>query len=424
VTSPNTHLTRQVFVAGGIPTITYNPRDARHLESEVQSYLDQSGKALSISGPTKSGKTVLVERLLPLDTSIWMHGSDLVSTDTFWDKIVDWLNLYDAVEHGEQGQTQGGSEFGGTIGVPHVASVTGKVSEGSTATQSVKYSRKRAPADVAREALAVVSTPIIVDDFHYVDESVKRDISRAIKSILPLTHVVLMAVPHEAFEAIRAEPDMGGRVWNLSVEPWSEEELLDIAVKGFAALHLRDRDNAVGRKLAQESYGAPFLMQQLCYDLAVSNGVLQTLAIQQMVQAPPDWEDFFRRIANRTEPAVFEKLLKGPNPRGQERIKRELQDGRKTDIYGAVLYALKLLGPKPRIRYQEIVRVLDTELIEPARGQQVTSSLGHMASIAKEARGSGDAALDYKNDELFILDPFLLFYLRYGSWELSDTLAS
>lgn len=41
-----------------------------------------------------------------------------------------------------------------------------------------------------------------------------------------------------------------------------------------------------------------------------------------------------------------------------------------------------------------------------------------MRDIAREARGSGDPALDYKDDELHILDPFLSFYLRYGSWDM------
>jgi len=77
-------LTKNVFVAGSAPRITYNPRDDRHLEREVTLYLDQGpGRALSVSGPTKSGKTVLVERLLPRDEAIWMEGPDLVSVEVF-----------------------------------------------------------------------------------------------------------------------------------------------------------------------------------------------------------------------------------------------------------------------------------------------------------------------------------------------------
>lgn len=41
-----------------------------------------------------------------------------------------------------------------------------------------------------------------------------------------------------------------------------------------------------------------------------------------------------------------------------------------------------------------------------------------MANIAEQERGSGDPALAYKDDELHILDPFLLFFLRHGSWDV------
>lgn len=72
---PTGFLTKNVFVAGRSPDVTYNPRNDWQLEAEVNSYLWQGpGKALSISGPTKSGKTVLVERLLPEHEAIWMQG--------------------------------------------------------------------------------------------------------------------------------------------------------------------------------------------------------------------------------------------------------------------------------------------------------------------------------------------------------------
>jgi len=82
MTEPERLLTKNVFVAGRSPGVTYNPRNDRQLEAEVNSYLSQGpGKALSISGPTKSGKTVLVERLLPEYEAIWMQGSDLGSVE-------------------------------------------------------------------------------------------------------------------------------------------------------------------------------------------------------------------------------------------------------------------------------------------------------------------------------------------------------
>jgi hypothetical protein len=413
-------LTRNVFVAGGIPDVTYNPRDDRRLESEVRAYLDQTGKALSLSGPTKSGKTVLVKRLLPETEAIWMHGSDLTSTEVFWRLIVDWLNLYDEIEVSYQRSAQHGAKVGGSLGVPGAATISGSLGGGAGTSDTSTYTRTRAWADVAREGLRDLGAPIVIDDFHYVPDDVKRDIARAIKSLIPITHVVMIAVPHEAFEAVREEPDMGGRVWHQKIELWSPEELTFIATSGFTALNLVDPDEAVTKKLVDNSFGAPFLMQQLCYDVVTHHKILQT---QQGAPVPlppePDggWAEFFERIASRSTPPVFDHLRRGPKTRGQERVERRFKDGSSTDIYGAVLHAISQSGPKADIPQQDIVRYLAAELTQTARGQEVTNCLNQMSKIAEEMRGAGDPALVYKNDELHVLDPFLLFFLRWGTWE-------
>jgi hypothetical protein len=109
---PRIWKTKEVFVAGDVPTITYNPRDDLHLEQEVRDYRDQPGKALSVSGPSKSGKTVLIERLFPRTSAIWVQGSDLSSVDRLWQRLADGLNAFDQIGiRGEQ--TEGRSAEGG-----------------------------------------------------------------------------------------------------------------------------------------------------------------------------------------------------------------------------------------------------------------------------------------------------------------------
>ncbi|WP_156372841.1 hypothetical protein [Deinococcus sp. Leaf326] len=61
----NKYLLRNVFVAGGEPSLTYNPRENLSLEEKIRDYLEERSRILSISGPTKSGKTVLVRRIIP-----------------------------------------------------------------------------------------------------------------------------------------------------------------------------------------------------------------------------------------------------------------------------------------------------------------------------------------------------------------------
>lgn len=73
-------------------------------------------------------------------------------------------------------------------------------------------------------------------------------------------HVVgdMIAVPHEAFEAVREEPDMAVRVWHLRIDPWSQDELQLIASLGLGALNVGDDGESIGQHLARNSLGRPF----------------------------------------------------------------------------------------------------------------------------------------------------------------------
>jgi UDP-N-acetylmuramate-alanine ligase len=42
---------------------------------------------------------------------------------------------------------------------------------------------------------------LVIDDFHHVPDDAKQALARAIKSVIPFCKVVLIAVPHEAFDA-------------------------------------------------------------------------------------------------------------------------------------------------------------------------------------------------------------------------------
>src|SRR5262249_58556089 len=77
----------------------------------------------------------------------------------------------------------------------------------------------------------------------------------------------------------------------------------------------------------------------------------------------PDWPAFFRRIADGSVRGVFDRLVRGPNPRGQQRIPRVLRDGRSTDIYGAILYGVANIGSRSSIRTSALTRILEDHVV-------------------------------------------------------------
>lgn len=82
-----------VFIPGGIPTVTYNPRARLHLEDKLMESKNNLCKLVVVTGQTKAGKTVLVDRIFPQNCSVWISGGSIESEDDFWGMFIEYLNL-------------------------------------------------------------------------------------------------------------------------------------------------------------------------------------------------------------------------------------------------------------------------------------------------------------------------------------------
>ncbi len=94
-----------VFVPGGFPGHTYNPRLGLELENGVRQVLDNLCKLVTVTGHTKSGKTVLVHQVLPRDEAVWIDGGVIGEEEDFWTTIIGQLELF---QTSETGQSKGG----------------------------------------------------------------------------------------------------------------------------------------------------------------------------------------------------------------------------------------------------------------------------------------------------------------------------
>lgn len=65
----------EVFTPGFFPEHTYVERSGAHLERDLRDGLDTPGQIISLAGPSKSGKTVLVEKVVGRDSLITVQGT-------------------------------------------------------------------------------------------------------------------------------------------------------------------------------------------------------------------------------------------------------------------------------------------------------------------------------------------------------------
>lgn len=425
--------TGDVFVPGKAPTYTYNPRDELQLEKHLNDYLDDGGAILALVGPTKTGKSVLLKRVL--EQPIWIDGQGIKSLDDLWNLVGGVLGVTIEIDVQEQTGTS-------TTASAHADAIFFKGGGDFTASSGSASTRRAvgAVAATVKDSLLTSGRTVVIDDFHFIDRAVQQEIVRALKPLVfDGLRVVFAAISHRRHDVVTAVEDMIGRVDPLEISLWSENELKYIASKGFEELNVVDADGSIGTKLAKMSFGSPHIMQKLCRELVRSvNEIRERQSSPVTLREPDSWEEFFRSQVDEASGRWFTKLLRGPQEKGQKRATWKVK-GNETglDSYGLVLRAIGDSGPKLELTRDEIRAGIEKSVVgKSPESNQVTRALQHMSRIAAkrlEDEQQTEEELDRDTIEfsgvqpvlefiedgpsstLHIADPFFAYYVRWGA---------
>jgi hypothetical protein len=409
----------EVFVPGGFPRYTYNPREQLGLEERLAQSKENLCKLVTVTGQTKSGKTVLARRIFPPEEAVWVDGGTVSEEDDFWQVIVSQLGLFQATQDTTSYEASKGLEasIGGeasAIVAKGSAELSGQASIVRREAQS--GSRSVSSHVAALDGLRRQGVPLIVDDFHYIPREVQGSIVRALKPLifdgLP---VVIIAIPHRRYDALKVEKEMTGRIGPIDIPTWSLDELRFIPRTGFQQLNC-ELPPSLATTLAEEAIGSPHLMQEFCRGLCRTLGIHETGPAMRLEPSERQVQDVFRDVAETIGRPIFEKLARGPRQRA-DRIPRQLKNGKTVDIYQLVLHALASIRPGLiSLEYEQLrAAIRDVSASQVPQLQEVARVLKHMASIAATDQSS-TPVIDFEEEEkkLHITDPFFAFYLRWG----------
>jgi hypothetical protein len=256
--------------------------------------------------------------------------------------------------------------------------------------------------------------PLIIDDFHYLERALQGNIVRALKPLVfDGIPIIVIAIPHRRYDAIKVEKEMTGRIAPIEVENWSQEELLFIPRRGFELLGL-SLDTAIERELSEEALESPHLMQEFCRGISKQLSAGGVAGDGGSVEL--DTTSMFREVAETIGRPIFEKLARGPRSR-TDRVPRMLKSGETVDIYVLVLHALAQLRPALiSLEYEDLRRAIkEVSLANMPQMQEVVRVLKQMSTIASSDSAS-TPVIDFEESEqkLHITDPFFAFYLRWG----------
>ena len=407
----------EVFTPNDLPTFSYVERKTHKFEDRLREAMSVPKMIVSLSGPSKSGKTVLVNKVTEADNLIPLSGATIRSADALWSKVLDWMEL--PYERTETQQTKFSAEAtakaGGGIGIPFVAQ--GKAEAGGAlgtekSTGVTTTFRLSGLPQVIRE-IGKSEFTVFIDDFHYIPKDLQREIGQQIKEAAESgVRIITASVPHRSDDVVRSNPELRGRVAAIDTNYWKEEELEQILYRGFQELNI-DVSPPIMRQLTAKLFGSPQLMQAIGLNFCFENRIKETMAEQNCIDM-----DFvaLRNVLERTSTltdfsSMVNVLDDGPKLRGTERKIFNFVDGSRGDVYRCVLLAMKENPPRLSFPYDEMLTRTASQCSgESPVGSSVAQALTQMDKLAKTVQES--PVIESDEDVLDIVEPYFLFFLR------------
>ena len=342
----NTYKATEVFVPSDFPTLTYVQREEEKLERRVHEAIETPRSPISISGPSKTGKTALVRNIVGDDNLIHVFGSQIEAPGDLWEAILNWMATPSSVTTGSTATETitPNVSTSGTLGIPGVASVTigGGINASTSANSNFSaVQQNRGMAAVARE-IANSGFIVFLDDFHYIARELQEAIGRQIKTGSEAgIRFCIASVPHRSDDVVRSNHELRGRTINIDTSFWTIEDLIKIGRQGFGALNAEIPAEVIQR-FAQESCTSPQIMQALCLQLCFDLRIRETTESPHQVEVSEiDVREALEQASTRADyTSLVKQMHAGPRIRGTERKEFHFIDDTVGDAYRASLLAL------------------------------------------------------------------------------------
>ena len=414
-----------VFTPNDFPTHTYVERGDADLEGALQSALGTPNTVISVSGPSKSGKTVLAEKVIGQENILPISGAEISSGQELWEAILDRLGEPDSVSTQEsQTRTHSGEvQVSAKGGIPLFAEggAQGKYSNAKAKQNGTTSVVGRSGMAQVGRVLAGTKLVVFIDDFHYMDRKVQTEVAKQIRAGSGKgIKFCVASVPHRSDDVVRSNHELRGRTTHIDTNFWSVSDLSKIGVEGFPLLNMKIEKDVIAQ-LAVEACGSPQLMQQICLQVCLFFEVDQMLDQERDFKVGAKEKDRILSISSTHTDysSLLLKLHTGPRIRGTPRASHHLADGSDGDAYRAMLLGLASGEPIADIPYSQLVEKTQAVCVDThPTGQGIAAAAEQMAKAAREMYPE-QRILEWDagagNGTLSIVDPYLLFYIRNSS---------
>jgi hypothetical protein len=412
----------EVFTPNDTPLHTYVQRKNSNFEDEIRKAFQIPKMILSVSGPSKSGKTVLVEKAIGRDNIIKISGIQIDSPDKIWELALSWIGapLSRSTATASTDSSQKSANLGVRGKIPLVGEITsgGGVQSASSNTVTDTNIFKMGGMKQVADEIANSDFVLFVDDFHYIKRELQNEVAKQLKAGAEQgIRICVASVPHRSDDVVRANSELRGRVMGIDVGYWQIEELIEIGLNGFRSLNFII-DGNITEQFAIESCGSPQLMQSICLQFCFTHGRTNKFLIEEHVDASNiDIDRVLQAAAAQCDySSLLDQMHRGPKSRGQERKEFSFVDGSRGDVYRCVLLAIKSDPATLIFPYAELTdRIQRVCIDESPIGSSYSQACQQISSFAL-AMYPEQRIIEWDEDNvtevLNIVDPYFMFYIR------------
>lgn len=396
----------EVFTPQSYPEETYIERKSESgftYEKRLQIALKNKGSLISVTGPSKTGKTMLCEKLIPYEHRVLMTGKEFDEGIDFWSAIAKKIkmSMYGEFEENKE--------------------ITNDLNTKGSTVKKVFVTHKD---DIVKYFLDN-NKVLILDDFHYASAENQQAAAYYLKDVIRFGFkAIIISLPHRSDTTIRLNPDLSGRVDCIELEPWDNEDLRKISKIGFDKLEI-ELPTDIEDEILIESLSSPSLMQRICLFTATS-----AIERNDSVISIDNYQEGLK-LANLNygfKDAV-DYLKQGPSSRGQKRKLFNIYNSTEGDLYEILLHIIAENPPNTCLSLDEIQRrserIISGVAFEPAisksKGTKVNKvALKRALASTQEnlnKRPEYQHLMEWKDNCLYVLDPEFIFYLRWSPWD-------
>ena len=402
---------QNVFPTVGKPVYTYVAQSGGELERGLRNAIASPGQLCLLTGPSKLGKTTLYRKVLAeLSVQpIVVRCTESMSIKNFWASALEDLDFEQIVEKVKTNTSQMSAEVSTNVelGWGWIAKVIPGIrisgQDINAATTKAAIIRAELSAKNIIPVLKGLPVLLVVEDFHYLKDGVKKEVFQQWKAFVDEgVSVLVVSTTHHASDIARSNPDLRGRTRHIEVSKWTSSDLQEIAKKGFDALGIRG-GAAARRCIGTESCGQPIVTQQVCQLFTAGLDLSPSSADRRKDFQPSHLKATFSSVIDTFYADYerdYERLLAGPR-----------SGSRKYDTYGAILGAFAMEPIEFSLRKQQLVarvgEISDQNIPVASINSSLTALGGHQKRM-------GTMLLEWQSDQdmLHIVEPSFLFFLR------------